>query len=172
MSVIRVVWGIGEGLTELSGFDAALADAGIHNYNLVTLSSVIPPDPSIEVVGTAPDLGPVGDELHVVESSAVAEPGETVAAGVGWARSESGRGIFYEVSGDDPEAVDAEIRDGLAAGRRLRDWTFVDEQVVVESATAEESFVGVVVCATYGESRPVLSEAKDRRIANGERSDP
>ena len=156
MSVIRIVWGTGEGPTELSAFDAALAAAGVHNYNLVTLSSVIPAGPDVEVVGTAPDLGPVGDELHVVESSAVAEPGESAAAGVGWARSESGRGIFYEVSGDDADAVDAEIRDGLTAGKRLRDWTFVDENVVVESVDAGNDHASVVVCATYGESRPAL----------------
>ena len=163
MSVIRLVWGTGEGPTELSAFDAALASAGVHNYNLVTLSSVIPAGPDIEVVGTAPDLGPVGDELHVVESSGVAPPGESVAAGIGWARSESGRGIFYEVDGDDADAVEAEIREGLAAGRELRDWNFVDEQVVVESADADREYAGVVVCATYGESRPSLSTAKGRR---------
>jgi arginine decarboxylase len=154
MSVIRVVWGTGEGPTELSAFDAALADAGIHNYNLVTLSSVIPPDPSIEVVGTPPDLGPVGNELHVVESSAVAAPGESAGAGVGWARSESGRGIFYEVDGEDADSVEAEIREGLAAGRALRDWEFLDEQVVVEPVAAEDAYAGVVVCACYGESQP------------------
>lgn len=156
MSVIRVVWGTASGPTELSAFDAALAGAGVHNYNLVTLSSVIPVEPDIEVVGTAPDLGPVGDELHVVESSATAEPGETAAAGIGWARSASGRGIFYEVSGEDPDDVRDEIEAGLAAGRELRDWDFVDEDVVVRSAEAGEEHASAVVCATYGESRPAL----------------
>jgi len=156
MSVIRVVWGTASGPTALSSFDTALAEAGIHNYNLVTLSSVIPAEPSIEVVGTAPDLGPVGDELHVVESSATAEPGERAAAGIGWARSESGRGIFYEVSGEDPEQVREEIEAGLAAGRQLRDWTFVDENVVVRSVAADGEHASAVVCATYGQSRPAL----------------
>lgn len=164
MSVIRVVWGTGEGPTELSAFDAALAEAGVHNYNLVTLSSVIPAGPDVEVVGTAPDLGPVGDELHVVESSAVAAPGESAAAGIGWARSESGRGIFYEVEGDDPDSVEAEIREGLAAGRELRDWTFVDEQVVVESADADREYAGVVVCAAYGGSRPAPTGRRNREV--------
>lgn len=162
MSRIRVVWGASEGPTELSAFDAALADAGIHNYNLMRLSSVIPAGPDIEVVGTAPDLGPVGEELHVVESSSVAAPGESAAAGIGWARSESGRGIFYEVHGADADAVEAEIREGLAAGRELREWNFVDEQVVVESIEADSEYAGVVVCATYGEARPSLSGGKGR----------
>lgn len=162
MSVIRVVRGTGKGPTELSAFDAALASAGVHNYNLVTLSSVIPADPDVEVVGTAPDLGPVGNELHVVESSAVAAPGEAAAAGIGWARSESGRGIFYEVEGPDAESVEVEIREGLAAGRELRDWAFLDEQVVVESVDADDEYAGVVVCATYGESRPPPTDGHRR----------
>jgi len=156
MSVIRIVWGTASGPTELSAFDAALAEAGVHNYNLVTLSSVIPADPEIEVVGTAPDLGPVGDELHVVESSATAAPGETAAAGVGWARSASGRGIFYEVDGTDPDDVRAEIEAGLAAGKELRDWEFVDEDVVVRSVEADAEHASAVVCAAYGRSRPAL----------------
>jgi len=156
MSVIRVVWGTASGPTALSSFDAALATAGIHNYNLVTLSSVIPAEPVLEVVGTAPDLGPVGDELHVVESSATAPPGETAAAGIGWARSASGRGIFYEVSGEDPEQVRAEIESGLAAGRDQRDWSFVEEDIVVRSVEADDGHASAVVCATYGESRPAL----------------
>ncbi len=40
--------GIGRGPTELAAFDAALRDAGIANYNLLGLSSVIPPGSTIE----------------------------------------------------------------------------------------------------------------------------
>lgn len=157
MSVIRVVWGTASGPTELAAYDAALAAAGVENYNLVTLSSVIPADPMLEVVGTAPDLGPVGNELHVVQSAAEAAPGETAAAGIGWARSESGRGIFYEVEGENAEAVTEEIRDGLAAGKDLRDWNFTEEEVVTREVTApDDGFAAAVVLATYGESRPVL----------------
>jgi len=150
MTLIRVVWGAAEGPTELSAFDAALAEAGVHNYNLVTLSSVIPAGPDIEVVGTAPDLGPVGDELHVVESSAVAAPGESVAAGVGWARSESGRGSSTRSTAMTPNRWNPRsARASRPAGNR--DWTFVDEQVVVESATAADEYASAVVCAVYGE---------------------
>lgn len=156
MSVIRLVWGSASGPTELASYDAALAEAGVHNYNLLRLSSVIPAGPSIEAVGTAPDLGPVGEELHVVESAATAAPGETAAAGVGWARSESGRGIFYEVHGEDPETVREEIETGLAAGRELRDWDFQEQEVVVEDVAADETYASVVVIAAYGQSRPAL----------------
>ena len=41
---IKVVCGVGSGKTALSAFDSALKDAGVYNYNLITLSSIIPPD--------------------------------------------------------------------------------------------------------------------------------
>lgn len=156
MSVIRVVWGTGKGPTELAAYDRALAAAGIHDYNLVRLSSVIPSGPEIEVVGTAPDLGPVGNELRVVESSATATPGESIAASIGWARSRSGKGIFYEVAGTDADEVRTEVTRGIESGKDLRDWEFTDEQIVVESIDGTETYASVVVCATFGESEPLL----------------
>ena len=156
MSTIRVVWGTAAGPTALSSYDAGLAAAGVHNYNLVTLSSVIPAGPDIEVAGTAPALGPPGEALEVVQSAATAAPGERAAAGIGWARSESGPGIFYEVDGADPDTVRREIREGLAAGRGLRDWAFVEEEVHVESVAPEATHASAVVLATYGESHSVV----------------
>jgi arginine decarboxylase len=156
MSTIRVVWGTAHGPTELSAYDAALAEAGVHNYNLVTLSSVIPAGPDIEVAGTAPDLGPPGEALEVVQSAATAAPGERAAAGIGWARTADGPGIFYEVDGENPDAVRAEIREGLAAGRGLREWDFVEETVHVESVAPQDDYASAVVLATYGESHPVV----------------
>lgn len=156
MSTIRVVWGTATGPTALASYDAALAEAGVHNYNLVTLSSVIPAGPAIEVVGTAPDLGPPGERLHVVQSAATAAPGKRAAAGIGWARTADGPGIFYEVDGVDPDAVRTEIREGLAAGRELRDWDFVEEEVHVQSVAPEERHASAVVLATYGKSEPLV----------------
>ena len=114
MSVIRVAWGHATAPTALSSFDAALAEANVHNYNLITLSSVIPAEPPVERVGTAPDLGPAGQGLTVVQSHETVEPGSEnpAVAGLGWLRSESGRGIFYEVAGTNRADVETAIRDG------------------------------------------------------------
>ncbi len=159
MSVIRVVWGSATGPTATAAYDAALAEANIHNYNLVTVSSVVPADPPLEVVGTAPDLGPVGNRLTVVQSKATVSPEESdpAVAGIGWARSESGRGIFYEEAGSDPESVSEAIEAGLAAGTERRDWSAIDEDVLVRAADpAEDAYTTTVVCAVYGESSPIL----------------
>lgn len=157
MSLIRIVWGTATGPTPTASYDAALADANVHNFNLVTVSSVIPAEAQLEAVGTAPDLGDVGDALTVVQARLTVGPGESGAAGIGWARSDSGRGIFYEAADEDEATVRERITDGLAAGRELRDWSFHDEDaVVVDTDGDPEEYATAVVLATYGASRSLL----------------
>ncbi|NEU55629.1 pyruvoyl-dependent arginine decarboxylase [Halorussus sp. MSC15.2] len=157
MSTIRVAWGTGTGPTEMSSYDAALADANLHNYNLVAVSSMIPADAEVEAVGTAPDLGPAGERLTVVQARATrAGPGH-VSAALGWTASEEGPGLFYEAAGEtDPEDVTERVRTGLAAGRELREWTFTGERVETASIDAEAGvYATAVVVAVYGESEPI-----------------
>ena len=157
MSTIRVAWGTGTGPTEMSAYDAALADANLHNYNLVTVSSVVPADAEVEAVGTAPDLGPAGNRLTVVQAHATrAGPGH-VSAALGWSLSEEGPGLFYESAGEtDADEVAERVRAGLAAGRDLREWTFADERVETVSTDAESgTYASAVVVAAYGESEPI-----------------
>lgn len=157
MSVIRVVWGTGTGPTRTASYDAALAAANVHNFNLIPVSSVIPADADLEIAGTEPDRGEVGDALTVVQGRATAGPGETGAAGIGWARSESGKGIFYEASGTDEATVRGRIERGLAAGKDLRDWSFVTEDAVVVATDPDpDGYATAVALATYGRSRPLV----------------
>jgi len=155
VSVIRVVRGDGGGPTATASYDAALADAGVHDYNLVTVSSVIPEDVPLEVVGTAPDLGPVGDRLTVVQGRATVERG-TACAALGWRRAGDGPGIFYESTGTDPEAVRERVETGLDAGCALRDWTATERGGTYRTATDEGDYTTAVVLAVYGESEPIV----------------
>jgi len=155
---IRVAWGTGTGPTEMSAYDAALAAANLHNYNLVSVSSVIPADADVEAVGTAPDLGPAGNRLTVVEAHANAVGPSRVSAALAWAKSDAGPGLFYEV-GDETAAddVEARVRAGLDAGMDLREWTPEDASVRTASAEADPGeYAAAVVVAAYGESEPVL----------------
>ncbi len=159
MSMIRVVWGSASGPTAMASYDAALAEAGVENYNLVAVSSMIPAATPVEAVGTAPDLGPAGERLTVVEARATtAEPGR-VSAALAWSQStQDGPGLFYETAGE-MEGTDVErrVREGLAAGQGLRDWTFDDPSVVIESTQAESgTHTTALVVAIYGESEPLL----------------
>ena len=155
MGTIRVVWGAASAPTAMSSYDAALAEAGVENYNLVSVSSVIPSDAHVERVGAAPDLGPVGERLTVVEGRATVEEGPA-AAGLAWATTADGTGLFYESSGRDAESVRDEVREGLHAGMGLRDWAFVDEGREVVAADAGDGFTTAVVLAVYGRSSPLL----------------
>ncbi|MFD1513609.1 pyruvoyl-dependent arginine decarboxylase [Halomarina rubra] len=155
MGTIRVVWGTASAPTEMSSYDAALADAGVENYNLVSVSSVIPSDAHVERVGTAPDLGPVGERLTVVEGRATVEEGPA-AAGLAWATTADGKGLFYEASGRDRDAVREEVRAGLHTGMELRDWAFVDEGCEVVGAAPESGHTTALVLAVYGRSSPLL----------------
>lgn len=97
---IRVSSGSGSGRTPLSAFDSALRDAGVADFNLVRLSSIIPPGSTvIDVHARHQITGGHGDVLYCVYAAAYAyTPGETVWAGVAWAleRDGSGAGIFVE----------------------------------------------------------------------------
>jgi arginine decarboxylase len=156
---IRIVAGTATGPTPLAAYDAALADAGVHNYNLVRLSSVIPADATIERVGTAGDLGPPGERLSVVEASADATGLATVSAALAWARADSGPGVFYE-AGDttDVATLTERVRDGIAAGMELREWTFAGD-VETRTATLDvptDACGAAVVLGVYGDSDPIL----------------
>lgn len=159
MEPIRVVWGAATAPTAMGSYDGALAAAGIENYNLVQVSSVVPAGANVAAVGTAPDLGPAGERLTVVEGRATVAPDEDgpACAGLGWALEENGRGIFYEASGTDPDEVRAAVRDGRAAGERLREWSFEtrDERVVTREAP-DDAHTTAVVVAAYGSSEPLL----------------
>ncbi|MFO7925223.1 MAG: pyruvoyl-dependent arginine decarboxylase [Halobacteriota archaeon] len=159
MGRIRIVWGTAGGPTAMASYDAALAAANVHNYNLVSVSSVIPANAEIEVVGEAPDLGPPGERLTVVEGRATVPPerAEPAVAGLGWARERDGPGIFYEASGNDPDAVRSRIDAGLAAGKELRAWAFDDEERrTVVAEPSPNGYTSAIALAVYGESTPIL----------------
>ena len=159
MGTIRVVWGTATGPTAMASYDAALAAANVHDYNLVSVSSVVPADATVEVVGEAPDLGPAGEQLTVVEGRATVAPDEAApaVAALGWSREPGGPGLFYEAGGTDPEAVEADVEAGLAAGRELRDWTFGEGgRRAVRADAPDDAHATAVVVAVYGESTPLL----------------
>lgn len=155
--MIRIVWGSGHAPTGLAAFDAALADAGVHQYNLRSLSSVIPADVDIEKAGTAPDLGPTGEAVDAVIARQSSAPGARAAAGLAWTHGEDGTGIFYEAGNHDPETVERQLRTGMEHGCAIRDIETADIQTrVVTAAPTDEDYSAAVCLAVYGESTPLL----------------
>jgi arginine decarboxylase len=150
---IEVVWGIGDAGTALGAFDQALASANAHNYNLVTLSSVIPKGARVTEPGQlAPGRWDVGDMVAVVLArNTGTEPGEVIAAGLGWHQAAEG-GVFMECAGSTKAECEHELERNLADARATRDWDWQPEpRTRVVETTVED--VGAVVCvAVY---RPI-----------------
>jgi arginine decarboxylase len=159
MGTIRIAWGSATGPTPMAAYDAALAEANLHNYNLVPVSSVVPSDADIEAVGTAPDLGPAGNRLTVVQAKAVTAGPGRATAGLGWA-SGPGPGLFYEATGAEEAVVRERVMEGLAAGAELREWVLPETETEVVSGRTESGYVAAVVLAAYGESEPVFGGTK------------
>lgn len=157
MGTIRIVRGTGRGPTATAAYDRALAAANVHNYNLVPVSSIVPSDATVKRAGTAPDLGPIGHRLTVVEAeSTVAGPGVT-SAGLAWTTGD-GPGLFYESAGpSDPDAVTRRVREGIEAGLSFREWaadSIETETATIEAASGE--YASAVVLAVYGTSDPIM----------------
>jgi arginine decarboxylase len=150
--VIRLVWGTGQGPTVKASFDAALAAAEAHSYNLRELSSVIPAAVPIEETGTAPDLGPTGNALDAVIARQTSPPGTRAAAGLAWIRDEDGAGIFYEEANHDPETVRKHLEAGIDHGSSLRDIEGEMHSRVVTADPSGEAYTTALVAALYGES--------------------
>ncbi len=110
--IIQMSAAVGSGPTELAAFDDALLQVGAANYNLVRLSSVIPPATClVNCNGPMSSLGGTwGDRLYVVYAEQRASrAGEEVWAGVGWVQDDTGRGLFVEHEGDRESTVRAQI---------------------------------------------------------------
>jgi arginine decarboxylase len=114
---LTVAAAIGRGRTELAAFDNALVAVGAANFNLVRLSSVIPPHSTVVEAGDAPPPAPGtwGDRLYVVYAeSRTSIRGMQVWAGVGWVQDTTdGRGLFVEHEGDDESTVRVQIETSL-----------------------------------------------------------
>jgi arginine decarboxylase len=110
---IPLVAGVGYGSTLLSAFDDALRTCGVLNYNLIPLSSVIPPATNVVPLERyTPGLDEHGHRLYVVKAEMRSDHvGKHIGAGIGWYQWGDGRGVFveHEAIGSTREAVVAEI---------------------------------------------------------------
>lgn len=120
---ITITSGVGIGGTRLAAFDAALWNAGIANYNLIKLSSIIPPHSEVKsskkITNGSDDV--FGNKLFVVlAENRESEHGRKAWAGIGWVQSEDGRGLFVEQSGSQEAEVKRLIKETLQSMMKYR----------------------------------------------------
>ena len=173
---IAVVVGVGRGETPLSAFDKALWRCGVHDYNLLALSSVIPPGSEVVICDRyqAPGVE-YGHRLYVVKAEMRSQvPGATIAAGLGWWQRDDGRGVLVEHEVSDQDASPAEtegaLSEQIAASLRglasVRGVALTPDQVLMHvfSTRVESLPTCVLVLAVYqAEGWPSDSSATERR---------
>lgn len=139
------------GATELAAFHRALMACGVGHFNLVRLSSVIPPD-----VAIVPDEGDAikggwGDRLYCVYAQMrVSVPGQEAWAAVGWIqRVDGGGGLLVEhEAGDEGEVVDL-VRRSLTDMAAEEPYEFHEPQWVVRGVRCEDRPVAALVIVPF-----------------------
>lgn len=151
-SYIHLTSSTGCASTELSAFDRALHAAGIANFNLIRLSSVIPPGAEVvrAVTGQYSAQGRWGDRLYLVYADCrTSIPNESVWAGVGWVYDASGKGLFVEFEGNSEGLVRDSISSSLTDLIETRGFDAVDSDMEVVGATCVDAPVCALVAAIY-----------------------
>jgi arginine decarboxylase len=152
---IHVASGIGTGPTTLAAFDEALNVNGIANYNLLYLSSVIPPQATVTVQpGAIPAEimpGTWGDRLYVVMAEQRTDiVNEEVWAGIGWVQDpETKKGLFVEHEGHSEASVRNDIEASLRALMKTRGIDFGEINMAVKGAICDGTPICAMVVAAY-----------------------
>lgn len=99
-----LVSGIGKDICEIGSFDSALLDAGIGNYNLVKISSILPPESQVADAISAAD-GSILYTAYIAETTAGCEQiAAAVAVAIPENRHSCGVIIKYSLKGSKNEA--------------------------------------------------------------------
>lgn len=148
---IHVLSAAGSGHTELSAFDNALYNAGIANFNLLCLSSVIPPKAEIVTnISLHWNDQHFGDRLYCVLSRyATSTFGQQAWAGIGWVQAEDNRGLFVEHHAESEKALRKLIDNSLTDMVKYRDTEFGAIQYAVSGIECVDRPVCALVAAVY-----------------------
>lgn len=143
--------GIGEGPTSLAAFDSALVAAGVANYNLLCLSSVIPPNARIVRARRTTPPDEYGCRLYVVLSQMRQNHhGRHAHAGLGWIQQEAtGHGLFVELHDSDRARLEHGLHVTLDAMRAVRALTYGSVQTEIASVQCLHRPVCALVVAVY-----------------------
>lgn len=161
MGTVYLVTGTGSGPTSTAAYDAALSSMGLGRYNLVTVSSVLPPDGAVEVVDSVPSLGPVASLVPVVQARATATAPGAAGAALAWSVGPDG-GLVYEAGrtdapdGDPGVEAESAALTGIETGVKAREWRLPEPEVVSTTITPPPDTVGAaVVVAVLGRGDPL-----------------
>lgn len=155
MLTIPVSAGTGSGPTTVSAFDAALMAAGVTHWNLIHLSSVVPPGSVIEERPIVTPPEEFGQRRYVVMAHRFAvEAGQQAWAGLGWCQDETGKGLFVEVTGGSEQAVADGIRETLDSMKARRSFPLGENRHKIIGARCDGDPVCALVVAVFPNAGP------------------
>lgn len=166
---IQVSAGIGLGPTELSAFDQALVHAGVANFNLIYLSSVLPPGSNVSITEhREPPTGEWGDRLYVVMAQMrVSQRNQEAWAGIGWMQDpKTKQGLLVEHEGHSESEVRADISHSLVALARNRDMQFGSPQMHVVGTRCTDLPTCALVVAVFESNSWQTIKAGNSKLAN------
>ena len=148
---ITITTGVGQGPTTVAAFDAALNDAGVANYNLIALSSIIPPNAQIVRARYRTPEDEYGHRLYVVMARGDASaPGQEAWAGIGWTQEPGdGRGLFVELHDSRPERVSAALDQSLTSMMSSRGRRYGAIETALSGVKYESQPACALVIAVY-----------------------
>ena len=147
---IRITWGTGTARTRLAAFDAALHDAGIANFNLIKLSSIIPRGWKIREERLSLDKNAAGKRLYVVLSSCIENrKGKTAVAGIGWSTDKKGDGVLIHLEGTTLSEVRMHIRTTFSDMKRYRKAAYTPLTIRTAHITCTKKPVCAQVVAVF-----------------------
>lgn len=164
---IHIGSGVGVGPTKMAAFDAALNEIGIANYNMIRLSSIVPPKSEILVHnGRIPITMPGGwgDRMYIVMAEIrVDTPNKEAWAGIGWVQDKkTGKGLFTEHEGANEKTVRRDIKQTLEALMATRDVEWGEIQMEVTGGVCDRDPICALVAAVFQasdwENKPFLIE--------------
>lgn len=149
---IYVSSAVGQGPTPLAAFDHALIKANIANYNLIRLSSVIPPNSEVVDANESSKLpGEWGDRLYVVYAEMRTNiRGHGAWAGIGWVIDpQDNKGLFVEHEGHSEEEVRNDINNTLTTMIKNRGIEDLKIHMKVIGGSCVEEPICALVAAAY-----------------------
>jgi arginine decarboxylase len=152
---IHITTGTGEGPTPLAAFDRALINAGVANYNLIVLSSVIPAKSEIMRARYVAKADEYGYRLYLVMARHEEQQrGKSAWAGLGWTQEQNtGRGLFVEMHGSERIEVESDIQatlESMIASRSLSYGAIESEIAGIECREKPVCALSVAVYQSQG----------------------
>jgi arginine decarboxylase len=136
--------------SKLNAFDRALLRGKVTQCNIVSVSSILPPDAEeIEPVYITP-----GTITFAVLARMDGSSGDRISAGIGWGRIENKSGDTYGIVAEDhgnssKRSTDKVLREKLEQMARIRRMKLTEWKVRSESIEVKQRFGSVISTLVY-----------------------